>query len=62
MKKAKRVFKILLFVLFIFLAALGVGISGGVPIPINRSERDKKRDDIELVQEEDQTGSSFKVK
>jgi len=54
MKKIKRIIRILIFVCLIFLAALGVGISGGVPIPMSKNRRDKENEDIELLETQDE--------
>lgn len=50
MKKAKRVFKTIMYILLISLACLGVGLSGGVPMPRNRLKRDPSKDKTELVE------------
>ncbi len=59
MKKAKRVFKFILFVLLICMACIGVGLSGGVPIPFNNAKRDPQKDKIELVEKEDENLDSM---
>ena len=42
----------LLLILLIFLASIGEGMSGGVPIPIKNKKDDSKETQIELVEEE----------
>lgn len=41
MKKVKRLLRVFVFICLIILAGIGVGLSGGVPIP-STTKRDKK--------------------
>jgi len=48
--KAARLFA---FICLIVLAGIGVGISGGVPLPTIKNRRESKKEDTELVQKKD---------
>jgi len=58
MKKAMRVFKVFIYIFLISLACLGVGLSGGVPIPFNRLKRDPNKDKTELLEIKDDNSDS----
>ena len=61
MKKLKKAFKLFVFVCLIILAGLGVGLSGGVPVPFQKNRREHEKEMIELVEEnEDQQVSEIK--
>jgi hypothetical protein len=51
-EKIQKSLRMLLLILLIFLASIGVGMSGGVPIPIKNKKDDSKETQIELVEEE----------
>jgi hypothetical protein len=45
--------KIVGFVCLIILASIGVGISGGVPIPKIRNKKDNEKDKVELMEQKE---------
>jgi len=49
MKKLKRIARIIAFIILILLASLGVGLSGGIPIPMSNKRKDAQKDKIELI-------------
>ena len=51
-KKIKQAVKLLAFIGLIVLAGIGIGISGGVPIPLSKNRRDTRKDPFELVDKE----------
>lgn len=53
MNRVKRAIHVLLFVCLILLASVGVGLSGGVPIPNLKNRRDPEKENIELVENQD---------
>lgn len=57
MKKVKQFFKLLALITLILLASVGIGLSGGAPIPSMRMNRDKEQAPIELVEEKDEEDS-----
>lgn len=58
MKKAFKFLKMLLFICLIVLACLGVGLSGGIPIPMNRFNRHPEKNKIELMEKNDEKDAS----
>jgi len=62
MKKANRVFKTIIYIVLISLACLGVGLSGGVPLPSIRIKRNSNVDKIELVENKKQSNDSDTLK
>lgn len=52
MKKFKRIMKLLALICLIALAVMGVGLSGGVPIPLSNKREDTIEANIELVESE----------
>lgn len=58
MKKIKKMIKLLAFVSLLALAGVGVGLSGGVPIPLLKNRRDFEKEDIELVEEKTEKSDS----
>ncbi|MDF1697693.1 MAG: hypothetical protein P1U56_17740 [Saprospiraceae bacterium] len=61
MKKFKKVVKLFLLVLLIFLATIGIGISGGIPINFSKKRRLPAEVSIELIEpkEEDTEVKEF---
>lgn len=43
----------MLFVCLIALAVLGIGISGGVPLPFSNNRRDNEKDKTELLEKQE---------
>jgi hypothetical protein len=60
MKKIKEVIKLLAFMCLIVLASIGVGLSGGVPLPTFKSRRDPIKEKIELIEDEESREESKK--
>ena len=52
MERFKKFIRISFFILLIVLASLGVGLSGGVPIPFSNKRRQEREIKIELIKEE----------
>jgi len=52
-----------MFVCFMALAGVAVGLSGGVPIPFIKIRRDAEQENIELVEQvnEDADSEEFKI-
>jgi len=57
MKQIKKIIKVLAFICLIILAGIGIGISGGVPVPLSKSKRNSEKENTELM-EEDQSSDS----
>ncbi len=51
MKIIKKAIKLLVFISILALAGVGIGLSGGVPIPLLKHRRDFENETIELVEE-----------
>lgn len=54
MKKIKKLARLFAFICLIVLASIGVGISGGVPIPFSKSRRETEKENIELLENQDE--------
>jgi hypothetical protein len=52
MERFKKFIRISFFILLIVLASLGVGLSGGVPIPFSNKRRQESEIKIELIKED----------
>jgi hypothetical protein len=52
MERFNKFVRISFFILLIFLASLGVGLSGGVPIPFSNKRREEAEIKIELIKED----------
>ena len=52
MVRFKKFVRISFFILLIVLASLGVGLSGGVPIPFSNKRRQESEIKIELIKED----------
>ena len=50
MKRFKKAVRQIFLVLFIFLAGMGVGLVGGVPVPLSKRKEDDPLFKIELVE------------
>lgn len=55
MIKLKRIARAILFVILIVLAGLGVGLSGGVPIPSIVKRKDAEKENIELIESKEES-------
>lgn len=64
MKKIKKTLRLLAFIVLIVLAGLGIGISGGVPIPLSNHRKKSEKENIELMenQEESSTFQESQIK
>ena len=60
MNKIKKAIRLFAFICLIVLACLGVGLSGGVPIPSFSSKRKSEKEDIELIENQDGKSTSQK--
>lgn len=49
------------FILLITLACVGIGISGGVPLPLLRNRRDFEKEDIELVEKKTEVSEEDEI-
>lgn len=54
MKKIKRVLRLLVLIGLIVLASIGIGISGGIPLPLSKNRRDTEKDPIELIDNQEE--------
>lgn len=54
-KKAARLFA---FICLIVLAGIGVGLSGGVPVPISKNRRDSEKENMELIDDQNESSDS----
>jgi len=62
MKRIKRIIRIIGFACLIALAGIGMGLSGGVPIPVMKRRKDPSEEQTELVekkQDEDESEKSI---
>jgi len=50
MSRINKAARLLAFICLIVLAGIGIGISGGVPIPILKNKRDSEKENIELLE------------
>lgn len=53
MSRIKRAARLLLFICLIVLAGIGIGISGGVPIPRIKTRKDSEKEKIELIESQE---------
>ena len=58
MKKIKRIARLLVLICLIVLASIGVGISGGIPIPLSNNKRESEKENIELLENKEEVGAS----
>ncbi|MEM7161386.1 MAG: hypothetical protein AAF487_02995 [Bacteroidota bacterium] len=52
MKNFKRVFRLLAFIALMVLACVGIGLSGGVPLPTSQNRREQEKAVIEMQDED----------
>lgn len=50
MNRIKKAVRIFAFVCLIVLASVGVGLSGGIPLPTLKKRRDAEKENIELIE------------
>lgn len=51
MESFKKALRLIILILLIVLASVGIGMSGGVPLPNQSVRRDKEEAETELVEE-----------
>ncbi len=63
MKILKKAIRHCMFICFILIAGLAVGLSGGVPVPFQKIRRDAEVETAELVEEKnvDEEKDQFKL-
>lgn len=49
MSSIKRTARLFLLICLIVLAGIGIGLTGGVPLPSIKSRKDSEKEDIELM-------------
>jgi len=57
-KKAARLFA---FICLIVLAGIGIGMSGGVPIPSIKNRKETEKENVELLEEQENDADSQQV-
>jgi len=60
MSRIKKAARLLAFICLIALAGIGIGISGGVPLPTIKNKRDSGKENIELLENQDENLDSQK--
>ena len=58
MSRIKQAARLLVFISLIILAGLGIGLSGGVPIPTIKNRKDPEKENIELIENQDKESDS----
>lgn len=58
MSRIKQAARLLVFICLIVLAGIGIGLSGGVPIPIIKNRRDSEKENIELIESQKKVSDS----
>jgi len=53
MNRMKKALRVITFVCLIVLASVGVGLSGGVPLPTIKNRRDSEKENIELIENQE---------
>ena len=61
MNKIKRAVHLIAFVCLIILASIGIGLSGGIPIPLSNSRKETEKENIELLENQDETSDTKHV-
>ena len=54
MERVKRALRLFVFICLIVLASIGVGLSGGIPIPMSNSRKDTEKENIELIENQEE--------
>lgn len=54
MRKLRKAAKLLALLCLIALAGLGIGLSGGIPIPFSKNYRESEKEPTELVKEQEE--------
>jgi len=58
MTRIKKAAKLLALICLIVLAGIGIGISGGVPIPSIKNRRGSEKENIELIEQQHKNSDS----
>lgn len=58
MSRIKRAARLFAFICLIVLAGIGIGLSGGIPVPITKNRRDSEKENIELIEEHDNSSDA----
>jgi len=58
MNRIKKIARLLAFICLIILAGIGIGISGGVPLPLSKNRRESEKENIELIENQDKKSDS----
>lgn len=62
MSRIKKAARLLAFICLIVLAGIGIGLSGGVPLPASTSRRESEKEKIELIENQDEKADSQQAK
>lgn len=54
MERVKKALRLFVFICLIVLASIGVGLSGGIPIPMSNSRKDTEKENIELIENQEE--------
>lgn len=54
MVRIKKAMRLFVLICLIVLASIGVGLSGGVPIPMSNSRKDTEKENIELIENQEE--------
>lgn len=60
MSRIKKTARLFAFICLIVLAGIGIGISGGVPIPNLKKRRESEKENMELIENQDQKSDAQK--
>lgn len=58
MNRIRKTARLLAFICLIILAGIGIGISGGVPLPLSKNRRGSEKENIELIENQDKKSDS----
>lgn len=62
MSRIKQAARLLIFICLIVLAGIGIGLSGGVPIPSIKNRNNSEKENIELIENQDEESDSQQAK
>lgn len=54
MERVKKALRLFVFICLIVLASIGIGLSGGIPIPMSNSRKDTEKENIELIENQEE--------
>jgi len=58
MNRINKIFRLLAFICLIILAGIGIGMYGGVPLPVSKNRRKSEKENIELIENQDKNSDS----